>query len=406
MNPTARVNSANLRRRVFLAASRKRGQLKSHLHQSLSTDQAHLLTDDRFGKYTEFLKLAMESGVVVPRDGGLRIDRKRFGSILDFHRVRIDNPIAVIANEVEPLKDFLRRLRRLAWQPGWWLRRKVVRYLLQYDLYLFESHYSRWADPAHAKPKEVGRPQLLRGRSRRLGIVLSHGYMAAPMEVAELAAYLCSKGAWVYMPRLRGHGTDPADLASRDYKEWIEDMDRGYALMQSLCRHVVAGGFSTGAGLALDLAQRVEGLAAVFAISAPLRLQDFSSRFVPAVDAWNWFMEKVRLNDAKKEFVENHPENPHINYHRNPISGVRELERLMDHLEPRLKEIEIPVLLAQAKGDPVVNPKGAERIFEQLGSTDKQLLMFNFDRHGILLGAGARQVYEAVWQFISRLDLL
>jgi esterase/lipase len=176
--------------------------------------------------------------------------------------------------------------------------------------------------------------------------------------------------------------------------------------MQSLCRHVVAGGFSTGAGLALDLAQRVEGLAAVFAISAPLRLQDFSSRFVPAVDAWNWFMEKVRLNDAKKEFVENHPENPHINYHRNPISGVRELERLMDHLEPRLKEIEIPVLLAQAKGDPVVNPKGAERIFEQLGSTDKQLLMFNFDRHGILLGAGARQVYEAVWQFISRLDLL
>jgi hypothetical protein len=32
--------------------------------------------------------------------------------------------------------------------------------------------------------------------------------------------------------------------------------------------------------------------------------------------------------------------------------------------------------------------------------------MFNFDRHGILLGAGARQVYEAVWQFISRLDLL
>jgi esterase/lipase len=406
MNPTARVNSANLRRRVFLAASRKRGQLRSHLHQSLSTDQAHLLTDDRFGKYTEFLQLAVESGVVVPSDGGLRIDRRRFGSILDFDRIRIDNPIAVIANEVEPLKDFLRRLRRLAWQPGWWLRHKVVRFLRQYDLYLFENHYARWADPAHAKPKEVGRPMLLRGRTHRLGIVLSHGYMAAPMEVAQLAAYLCSKGAWVYVPRLRGHGTDPADLAGRSYKEWIEDMDRGYALMQSLCRHVVAGGFSTGAGLALDLAHRVGDLAGVFAISAPLRLHDFSSRFVPAVDAWNWFMERVRLNDAKKEFVVNHPENPHINYHLNPISGVRELERLMDDLEPRLKEIELPVLVAQAKGDPVVNPKGAQRIFDQLASTDKQLLMFNFDRHGILLGEGAVKVYEAVWQFIAHLDLL
>jgi esterase/lipase/1-acyl-sn-glycerol-3-phosphate acyltransferase len=406
MNPTTRVNSANLKRRVFLAASRKRGQLRSHLHQSLNTDQAHLLTDDRFGKFAEFFKLAIESGVVVARDGHLRIDRKRFGSILDFHRVRIDNPIAVIANEVEPLKDFLRRLRHLAWQPGWWLRHKVVRYLHDYDLFLFKADYAQWADPAHAKPKEVGRPMLLRGHTHRLGIVLSHGYMAAPMEVADLAAYLCSKGAWVYMPRLRGHGTDPADLAGRSYKEWIEDMDRGYALMRNLCHHVVAGGFSTGAGLALDLAQRVEGLAGVFAISAPLRLQDFSSRFVPAVDAWNWFMQKVRLNDAKKEFVENHPENPHINYHLNPISGVRELERLMDDLAPRLKEIEIPVLVAQARGDPVVNPRGAEQIFKQLGSTDKQLLMFNFNRHGILLGEGANKVYEAVWQFIAHLDLL
>jgi esterase/lipase/1-acyl-sn-glycerol-3-phosphate acyltransferase len=405
MNPVSRVNSANLKRRVFLAASRRRGQLRSHLHQSLNTDQVHLLTDDRYGKYADFLQLAIESGMVVSDDGGLKIDRKRFGSILDFHRIRIDNPIAVIANEVEPLKDFLRRFRRLAWQPGWWLRRKVVRHLLQVGLQLFEADYARWARSDNAKPRTVGRPLLLRGRSRRLGIVLSHGYMAAPMEVAQLATYLCRQGAWVYLPRLRGHGTDPADLAGRSFQEWIEDMDRGYALMQSLCRHVVAGGFSTGAGLALDLAQRVHGLAGVFAISAPLRLQDFSSRFVPAVDAWNWFMDKVRLDEAKKEFVENHPENPHINYHLNPISGVHELERLMADLEPRLKDIEIPALVAQAKGDPVVNPKGAEKIFATLGSTDKQMLMLNFDRHGILLGEGARQVYRSIWQFVAHLDL-
>jgi esterase/lipase/1-acyl-sn-glycerol-3-phosphate acyltransferase len=405
MNPTPRVRGANLKRRVFLAACRKRGQLKSHLHHSLNTDQVHLLTDDRYGKYAEFLQLAVESGMVTIDNGDLRIHRKRFGSILDFHRIRIDNPIAVIANEVEPLKDFLRRLRGLAWQPGWWLRRKVVRHLIDWDLKIFEADYAHWTSTESAKPKTIGRPLLLRGRSRRLGIVLSHGYMAAPMEVADLATYLCRKGAWVYLPRLRGHGTDPADLASRSFREWIDDMDRGYAIMRNLCRHVVAGGFSTGAGLALDLAHRVNDLAGVFAISAPLRLQDFSSRFVPAVDAWNWFMQKVRLDEAKKEFVENHPEHPHINYHLNPISGVHELERLMADLEPRLKEIEIPVFVAQAERDPVVNPKGAEEIFAQLGSSDKQLLMLNFDRHGILLGDGARRVYRSIWQFVAHLDL-
>jgi hypothetical protein len=92
---------------------------------------------------------------------------------------------------------------------------------------------------------------------------------------------------------------------------------------------VVAGGFSTGAGLALDLAVRAEAVVGVFAVAAPMRLKDFSSRFASAVDIWNRLMERARQVGAKKEFVENKPENPHINYLRNPISGVVEVDRLI-----------------------------------------------------------------------------
>ena len=114
--------------------------------------------------------------------------------------------------------------------------------------------------------------------------------------------------------------------------DWLDAIDAGFAVIRSLCRRVVVGGFSTGAGLALDLAARVDNLAGVFAVCPPLKLQDVSSRFVPAVDAWNRLMDKVRLDKARKLFVTNHPEKPHINYIRNPISGVRELERLMARL--------------------------------------------------------------------------
>ena len=51
-------------------------------------------------------------------------------------------------------------------------------------------------------------------------------------------------------------------------------------------------------------------------------------------------MERVRLEGAKKEFVENEPENPHINYFRNPVSGVLELERLMESVDEKLPDIQ------------------------------------------------------------------
>jgi esterase/lipase len=169
-----------------------------------------------------------------------------------------------------------------------------------------------------------------------------------------------------------------------------------------LCKRVVIGGFSTGAGLALELATRVKS-AGVFAVSAPLRLQYFSSRFVPAVDIWNRLMKKVKLGDTQKEFVENNPENPHINYVRNPISGVRELDRLMDTLEPKLKDITVPALVVQSANDPVVDPKGSERIFKLIGTEDKQYILFNFNRHGIILGEGSERVHRAISDFVGQL---
>ena len=94
--------------------------------------------------------------------------------------------------------------------------------------------------------------------------------------------------------------------------------------------------------------------------------------------------------------------NAHINYARNPISGVVEIDRLMDDLEPRLAHITVPALVVQSSGDPVVEPKGSRQIFDLIGSSEKEYLLFNFERHGILLGEGAQKVHETIGQFIKR----
>jgi esterase/lipase/1-acyl-sn-glycerol-3-phosphate acyltransferase len=399
---STKIDEWDFRRRVFMVAALILKQPGMHLHPGLRGDQIHLLTDDRLGKVDDFITVALEKGNLKKNENGYLKDHQTFSSPYDFHRARIDNPIDVIANAAEPLTQLQQLIRRFAVQPAFMVRRKVARYIREQDIQEFEADYHQYYVQGESKPMSVGMPFLVRGKTKKVGILLSHGYMAAPLEVKQLAYFLGKMGYWVYVPRLKGHGTSPDDLATRSYHDWMRSVDRGYAIISSLCRRVVVGGFSTGAGLALDLAARSNRIAGVFAVAAPMTLVDFSSKFAPAVDMWNRIMDRAYKVGPKKEFVENKPENPHINYLRNPISGVREIERLMNDLEPKLPNLTMPTLIVQSRRDPVVDPKGSKKIFELIGTNEKEYILFNFDRHGILLGDGAEKVYRAIGDFISR----
>lgn len=399
--PFANMRIPELGERAFDLCIRLKEETALNLHRNLGDEDLTLITDDRHGWLADFVAMARKTGWVALEDNRLAKTGRDQSEAWEFHRVRIDNPAAVMVNEVKPLKAFQIRARRSTWAPRPWIRRRIARHLMERAQMEFEADYEAFYLAAESKPRAVGRPFLVKGRGRHLGVVLYHGYMAAPMEVLALARYLGGMGYWVYVPRLKGHGTAPEDLAQRSYQDWRRSAEIGYAVIRAICRRVVVGGFSTGAGLALDLASRKLPVAGVFAVSTPLRLQYLTSKLAPAVNIWNRLMGRIRLNDAKKEFVENTPENPHINYHRNPVAGVQELERLMGDLEPRLSSVEAPALIMQSAGDPVVSEKGSQQIFNLVGSEDKRYVLFNFQRHGIINGPGSEKVFRVIGNFLD-----
>lgn len=401
--PFRKIAEEDYRRKVFLLASEQLAASGVNSHLSLETEQVSLLTDDRYHKYRDFILLAIETGVVTRRDGVITKDRAKFSAPFDLQRARIDNPLGVIANEVVPLVQLQREVHLTAWLPNWLVKSRVAAILERQAQDQFEADYQRFYRAGESKDRAVGRPVLLRGRTRRLGVVLVHGFLSAPREVSELAASLNARGLWVYQVRLRGHGTSPEDLAQRSGPDWMESVDLGYALMSALCDRVVLGGFSFGAGVVLDCASRVDNLAGVFAVCPPLRLMDISSRFTPAVSAWNRVMDLFSSRVGKLEFVETVPERPQVNYARLPVSGLREMGRFMRQLEPKLAKIRVPVQVLQADGDPVVDPRGSGRLFGLLGSPDKKYLRFALKRHGILAGPGSEEVHEAIGAFIGGL---
>lgn len=103
------------------------------------------------------------------------------------------------------------------------------------------------------------------------------------------------------------------------------------------------------------------------------------------------------------EFIPNNPENPHINYTRNPIKGTYELDQLMNVVEKELKNIKIPALIIQGSHDPVVNPQSADEIFEKIGSKDKTLVKINSTRHGIVRGDELSEVAEQIIFFLKKI---
>ena len=282
----------------------------------------------------------------------------------DFHTVRLDTLPEVIANEVEPLTTLTTLIRNVAHMPRDVVTRRVRRHFQDGDLQLFESDYAERAVPGESKPSGVGRPFLLEPRRFRAGIVLVHGYLSAPEEIRAMAEYFREMDYAVYGVRLRGHGTTPDDLARTPWEEWYRSLNRGYAVIRTMTDRVILGGFSTGGTLALLAAGRKGArIESVFAINPPQTLRRYMARYASSIVSMNALLSKFRRGGSSWEFVENNPENRHINYLRNPLTGVRELGESMKAMEEALPRICVPTLIVQGSEDPIVDPAGAQVIF-------------------------------------------
>ncbi len=280
------------------------------------------------------------------------------------------------------------------------VRERYLRALEEY-----ETDRQMYHIPEESPDPSVGSPILRRGW-RRSGVLLLHGYMAAPLEMAELARYLNQRGYWVYVPRIRGHGTSPEDLAVRSVDDWRQSVDAGYELLAGACKRIFLCGFSAGAMLAFDriIRKSKDTPVGIAAISPPFKLCGQGGRLVMAIDKWNRIAYRMHLEEAQKQFVENTPDNPHINYHRNPVSGVVELERLVKAVSGHLAHIEIPTWIFQGSHDPLVDESGSRKAFYALGSRYKGYSIVPSPKHGIVTGAQAELIHELVYRFIDGLS--
>lgn len=168
-------------------------------------------------------------------------------------------------------------------------------------------------------------------------------------------------------------------------------------------------GFSTGGLLSLVASIRKKNnnhLAALITINAALKLRDMKVAIVPGINIWNEMLEKLHIDKGKLEYVDDKPENPDINYSRNYLKGVEQLENLMQFCEKNLEKVSTKSLIIQGNQDSVVDPISAKMIYEKINSKEKFLSELDFANHVIINGERKEEVFEVIKDFLRKINLL
>ncbi len=409
----AEIAIDHFKRIIYLSALRI-DQRKYRINQSIREENLfRMFIDEPHKEFDSVFELAKKQNLITEIEGGkIRINKNNINKKYDFHEIRRENTLNVIANELFLLEDFTITIVRNTKLSEDVSRVRVFEEIMERDLAEYDHDYSKFYDPKFSKEKSVGSPFYYESNSaasakvRQTGVLLCHGYKSAPKEMHDLAKFINGFGFKTYGVRLKGHGTAPINIKEVSWQDWQNSMQRGYAALRNLCNRVVIVGFSTGGLLALVCASKKQNLTGVVSINSALKLRDIRARFVPGINLWNELLDKLSIEKSKMEYIDDQPENPHINYSRNYLIGVEQLERLMQVCDDNLDKVVAPTLVIQSKRDPVVNPISGKMIFEKIRSENKKIFEPDFDNHCVITGKNKEEIFEIIKSFFAKLNLL
>lgn len=405
--PLENIKISCFKNLIYLSAGTIRNLKKYRIHPILLEEHIYkILCDEKCEEFDSAIMLAEMLGILTKNTDKqcYIINKNQLNKEYGFNDIRLENTLQVIVNEFFLLEGACNVIKKNVILSEVDIARRSFNYLFNKDLEIFNHDYNLYYNPTLSRPKNIGTPSFLDGVLNQ-GILLIHGYLSAPKEVEDAAKYFHKLGFKTYCVRLRGHGTVPVNMEDVSWQDWYDSVNRGYAALNTVCSRIFIIGFSTGGLLALLAAvKKSNNLAGVACINPALRINDIRAKMVFGVNIWNNLLEKFKIEKGQLRYVDNNcSENPDINYSRNYLHGVEQLELLINICEYELKNVNCPTLLIQSKHDPIVNPKSATIILDKIQSMNKELIEIESDKHIIIRGKGSEIIFAKIRDFLQKI---
>jgi carboxylesterase len=228
-----------------------------------------------------------------------------------------------------------------------------------------------------------------------VGALLVHGFTGSPQGLRGLGEHLSAHGIAVAGPRLPGHGTTWEDLNTRSSDEWRETVETSFDHLRSRVDEVFLVGLSFGGALSLDLAaRRSDDVAGIVTLAGMVFSKDprrFLAPFIRRVAA--------SLPGVGNDIAD--PSGKEIAYNRLPTAAADQVLRYVKKAKDALPWVTAPILVMHGRNDHTVHPSNADYIFENVGSTDKELVWLERSYHVVTLDYDKDVVAERTLGFIK-----
>lgn len=231
-----------------------------------------------------------------------------------------------------------------------------------------------------------------------VGVLLQHGFTGSTTEMRLVGQYLNQRDITVSAPCLPGHGTNIEDLNQRQWSDWTGHVAEQVADLKNRCHPVFIGGLSLGSLLSLYTASNDPELAGAILYSPAIMITDPRRHFLPIF--------KYLIRQAPKpedDFTDPAAGARHWSYEAYPVAATHELMKFIQQVKRCLPQVTCPILLIQSTADDSIHPDCATFVYDQVSSTDKEIITLHNSGHVLTLDSEWELVAEQTYQFIRRL---
>lgn len=250
-----------------------------------------------------------------------------------------------------------------------------------------------------------GGEPIFKDNNSKVGVLMIHGFTSTPHQFKELSQFLSSSGFTVYAPLVAGHGTSPEEMLKTTSKDWSASVKSAYLKLKEKAEKVVIIGNSFGGNLAFWLAKEMkeDDMLGIVSLGTPITLR-YQALIEARYHLYGWAKKyyKKPMRVYKTDYTDMMDE---VTYPVIPVKCLGEFLRFIkNETIPNLDKVKVPVFVAHANIDPVVHPKSAEYIYENLGSYFKRMHWIESNCHDLSADKNSKGLFEEVLGFIKEIS--
>ena len=245
-------------------------------------------------------------------------------------------------------------------------------------------------------------------------VLLFHGLTGSPFELKKYGQFLYNNGYDVYAECLPGHGEKFEEIYTVKYQDWLEFSYNHFERLKLKYDNVFLSGLCLGAVLAIATGLKYKNrVAGIISLSTTLYL-----------DGWRlpWYKCLIPIGlTTILRYYYNYPEcEPHgiknlktrgivkkllakggVGMNDFPMTGFYELLKLSAFVRKQLKDFNLPILLIHSKDDDITSPKSANVVYNNITSSDKELIILYDSYHMVLYDNEKEFVFNKALNFLN-----